>query len=811
MTKSFASAHRATLCACSLTILALAAGPALAADETPPASTDAPEVREVIITAPRGQAAEAAPVKGSLTAKEPEAVITRQFIEEVAPRVGDFTTTAMLAPSMAGVPNANGPGATDGAKITMRGFADGEFNITYDGIAWGDTNGPSHHANSFFPSSVIGGVVIDRGPGTALDMGQASFGGSLNLYSLPLEDHLGLRQTATVGSWGTLQSVTTLTSGPQSRLHDANFLANFMEYKTDGYLTNSASQGQNQFFKIGVPITDRIAMTVVATHNNDSYYQGDSNATASVAQTEAFGKRFALSNDPSLQTYYKYNFTKKSTDFEYVRLNGDLGQGWGFENTAYTYWYSNKTLSANDGTADSTIGAAALAAANKVILAPAATYPNGGSGYSSALKVAGLPGYTKRNEYRVGGEKLVVTKDTGFGLLTLGGLWEIAKTQRQRFDIDLLTRQPDYREKAAVFPGPTGCNGLPQTVAPGKTWNGACQEPLNIAYNEYSGWHQYQVFGQFEWKPTEQLTVTPGVKFVNFQLHLEAPALAVKGSIQPFFGGDTYRKTLPYLTVNYRVQPDLAVYAQYAQGFLVPNVSAFYVNTPTTQKIVPQESTAYQAGVVWNHGKLVVDADVYTIDFKHKIQTVTDLSTSETFETNSGGATYKGVEAQATYLLPHGFSVFGNYSHNDAIGKDDPANPGYNGYQLAKAPKWTAAGGLRSHLVGLFTSEDSLTTNLVGKWIGPQYATAASGAAPPTAILKTFGEGDLTSTYRIGRFSFEAQVINLMDSRDITSFKGKALIAGTNLPAQTSAQGGAANVFSYQSGRSFQFTLKAVF
>jgi len=41
-------------------------------------------------------------------------------------------------------------------KADSASFQDGEFNITYDGVAWGDTNGPSHHSNSFFPSSTIG-------------------------------------------------------------------------------------------------------------------------------------------------------------------------------------------------------------------------------------------------------------------------------------------------------------------------------------------------------------------------------------------------------------------------------------------------------------------------------------------------------------------------------------------------------------------------------------------------------------------------------------------------------------------------------
>jgi iron complex outermembrane receptor protein len=777
-------------------MLAMAASGAWAATEAAPDGADAPEVEAVVITAPAGKAADAAPVKSTLKATEPTAVITRQFIEESAPRVGDFTTTAILAPSMGGVPNANGPGATDGAKITMRGFADGQFNVTYDGIAWGDTNGPSHHANSFFPSSVIGGVVIERGPGNATELGQANFGGSLNLFSLPFEDHMGLRQTVTAGSFGTLQGVTTLLSGPIEQVHGLNVVANFMEYKTRGYLSHSPSAGQNQFIKFALPITSRITLTALYTHNDDNYNQSDSNS-ANVLQTTAYGKYFALSNDPTLQTYYGYNYTKKQTDFEYIRLAGDVGAGFGFENTVYSYWYSNKTLSGADNTADNTLTPANLAKANVVILNPGATpYPAPGAAYPAGLKVAGLPGYLKRNEYRVIGDVLKGTKEFDAGTATMGVMWEMARTQRSRFDIDLLTRLPDYREKAALLAGPS----VPYA-----------QTPLNTAYNEYSGWRQYQVFGQFEWRPMDGLTITPGVKYLHFYLHVEAPALAVKGSIQPAYVANTYTKTLPFLTMNYRVRPNIAIFAEYAQGFLVPNISAFYVNHPLSKPLVPQESANYQVGVVWNAGAFTFDGDVYYIDFKNRIQAITDTSTNETYETNSGGATYKGIELQGTYALPHGVSVFGNYTRNSAVGKDDPVNAGYNGSQLAKAPRWTAAAGARYEGHGLLNSDDKLVVTLNDKWVGSQFATAASGAAEPTGIIKAFGEANLTATYKVSRYSIEGQVINLADSKDVTSFSGKALFPGAKTPEQTVAEGGGANIFTYQSGRSYQLTLKVVF
>ena len=96
---------------------------------------------------------------------------------------------------------------------------------------------------------------------------------------------------------------------------------------------------------------------------------------------------------------------------------------------------------------------------------------------------------------------------------------------------------PDYREKAALFPGPSGIY---------------VQEPLNVQFIEYSGWHQYQTFAEFEWRPMENLTVTPGIKYVHFQIHIESPELAVKGSPQPVTVDNTYTKTLPFLTANYR-------------------------------------------------------------------------------------------------------------------------------------------------------------------------------------------------------------------------------------------------------------------
>lgn len=818
-------ALRAFASASALAMTGALAGHALAATDAPP-PVDAPEVQQIVVTAAKGKAAEVAPVKSNLKTGEPQAVITRKFIEEAAPRVGDYTTTAILAPSMTTTPNPNGSGATDGAKISLRGFADGQFNVTYDGIAWGDTNGPSHHSNSFFPSSVIGGVVIDRGPGRASDLGQANFGGSVNLFSLPFEDHLGFRQTATIGSFGTRQAVTTLSSGPVEQLRGANFVLNFMEYDTDGYLTASPSNGQNQFFKGTVPLNDKWSLTGVFTRNEDEYFQGDASSAATVTQTELYGKRFALqTTDPTVGTFKDYNHTRKQTDFEYIRLNGDFGRGLTMDNTIYSYYYANHTLSANSN-ADVTVGSPGYKTGVVNVFpnnVPNLPYPAAGKGYTvlvpgstpkagSLVQTVGVPGYTKRNEYRVAGDIIQFHQDTPWGKLTFGTEYEHADTRRERFDYDLGPGLGlgvfDFREKAAVFANSSSAGHCNYPI---QASNGACEVPLNIQYSEFSGWKQYQPFAEFDWKPTDDITVTPGIKYVHFQLHIHAPVLNVSGSQQPSYVEGTYTKTLPFLTANYRFRSNWSFYAQYAQGFLVPDISSFYVNTPANNRVVPQESTNYQFGTVASFGNFTFDGDVYYIDFKHKIQTITDPVSNETYTTNSGGATYKGVELQGSYLLPYGFSTFGNFTVNQATGKDDPNALLGNGKQLAKAPRGTAALGLRYEHHGLVTSDDSIITNLNTKWIGQQLTNAASNTMRTTGLIHSFNETNWTTTYKINHYSIEFQVLNLFDHQDITSLKGKALQAGTILPAYTVAQGGGSNVFTYQVQRSFQLTLKAAF
>src|SRR5258707_7740801 len=92
------------LAAASMSIIALAAGLSAAgsayaaeaatadADKTHGPQVIESDVAEVLVVAPRTDAAQVAPVKSSLQATEPQAVIDRAFIEQNTPMIGDYTT-----------------------------------------------------------------------------------------------------------------------------------------------------------------------------------------------------------------------------------------------------------------------------------------------------------------------------------------------------------------------------------------------------------------------------------------------------------------------------------------------------------------------------------------------------------------------------------------------------------------------------------------------------------------------------------------------------------------------------------------------
>jgi iron complex outermembrane receptor protein len=715
-----------------ITMIVATAVPAQAAETAgTDAGKDGSDIAEgsaIVVTATAAN--EIAPVTASLQATQPQAIVSRSFIEDSLPATTDFNAIALISPSVSNYGGTNGPGLSE-SKAQIRGFQDGEYNITYDGVPFGDTNDPTHHSNTFFPSNTIETLVVDRGPGNASQLGQATFGGNINMFSRETRPDMGAELKGSYGTWNTYLLRAVLQSGKVAALNDSEFMLNAQHIKSDGARSYSPFKADNIFGKAVIPIGPDVKLTVLGMYNENKFNQPDKDG-ATPLQVAAFGKNFSLNNDPTSQTYYGYNHTHKTTDFELVKLEANMAPGATLDNRAYTYSYDNETLSGSDVTLFATAPAATIASANLVVINP--TNPFTGAG----TKVVGVPGYTKTNKYRVMGDIVKTKIDFGFGTITTGAWFEHSHTYRQQRDVDLVTGMPNYAEKTVTDP-------ITKATLP---------TPANIKFDQHSQINHVEEFVELELRPIAGLSITPGFKHVDFTRKISADFNQTTRIPQKL--SNSYNANLPFATINYAVNSQLSVYGQYARGFLIPSLSVLYVANPGLSSVAPERSTNYQAGVVYHGSHLSIDADAYLIKFKNKFNSfVSPVPGEGTVFINLGAVTYKGLEGQITYAFPGGFAVFANASRNYA--KTD--NAGAPHTQVANAPLSTAA-------AGLLYKHGPIRASLIDKYTGPQYAAEGEPAA---YRLSAYNSADLSLSYDFGIARVGIMVNDLLDSTKVTN------------------------------------------
>jgi iron complex outermembrane recepter protein len=736
--------------------------------------------------------AQAAPISTSLTTTQPQSAVSRDFIDN-ANAAADFNELIALTPSVSITGTGNGLGFGE-TKAVIRGFQDGEYNVTYDSIPFADTNNPTHHSTAFFPSNTIETVVVDRGPGNASQLGQATYGGNLNMYSRNVSDKMGAQVEGLLGNWNSAIGRFEIQSGKIDSLNGAKFVLAGQYLRSDGALTNSPVNSKNLFFKGVVPIGEHNTLTVLSTYNRNFYYQSDvlkgatcgvkvsGSATLKATNCAAssnigqYGLNYGMGGDPTQQDYWKYNRTDKATDFSYLRLQSELGSGFSMDNRAYMYGYTNNTMSGNTTKV-------LKGATNGVV--PGFTGAGTATSPYVANAVAGIPGYNKLNKYRVLGYIGQVDYTFQYGKVKVGGWYEHANSWRHTWDFDWATGMPSYDQNANL--GTAATAQYPSI------------NMANIKYEQNSSWDQFQLFGEFEIRPTDTLSVTPGVKYVNFTRGVNALVNA-DANRSPSNNAHTWTKTLPFATVNWQPVQSLSFYGQYAQGMYVPDLSSFY--TPTTgtgsqvqqstalASVKPQTSTNYQIGSVWHGKKVSVDIDGYVINVNNKIASDTSATAISGALVNIGSVHYKGVEGQLTYMPVEGLTLFSNGSYNYA-------HSGSTGAQIAKAPFSTAA-------MGFIYKRRGMRLSFSQKFTGPQYATELSSSVTTTDGIRMYrispySTGEFAISQEIGQhLRIGATVSNVFNSRAITAIANGGTVV-TN--GQTYYAG--ADQFNFLPPRSF--------
>jgi len=768
------------------------------------AAASASNVETVVVTGTAFNP-DVAPAKSSLDATQPQTIINRSYIEDSISETGTYTTVLAIAPSMTGT-DLNGPGLSDGGvKNTLRGLPDGSFGINFDGIPFGDTNGPTHHSESYFPVSTIGSILVDRGPGNAGNIGPSTYGGTISLFSEELTPQRSLRLQATGGTWNTSLFNVNVQSGDFQVAGVTNrVMANFQDTNTGGYLSLQSSAAQNYLIKTQSELAPGWTLTAFADFNG-LFQQLEDNSGATAAQLVAFGKDYALQNrNPNAGTYAPYNHVHKKTDMDYLRLQGDLGNGIKIDNTFYTYAYVNKTLSTTSVQQTSADIALGITEGNCVVGTTGCAVNKGFGTIVNGVNFPDhVPGYTKQNAYRNWGNIFRISDDFDFGWLTgqarAGVWWESSRSQRARSDFDA----------TQCFSSIVGCDPWhSQTYADSRLFTGQktpTSKPFGggfFEYQEHSGWDQYQPFVELELRPLPDLTITPGFKYVWWNHFVNAPLEQKTKPVVPVKAEFTTTHDLPFVTINYKIEPSWSVYAQYAQGIYVPDISAFEQAVPTTTFPKAQTTTNYQFGTVYYADNFTVDADIYYIGVDNNIsfQNCGNApffgSAGETCATNTGTATYKGIEGEGTYAFDgdlQGWAVFVNGSLNSSKS---------GGKWLKQAPMWTSAGGI-------FYKWDMWKVSLIDKVVGQQYSDNTN-----TNFYKlgAYNVMDFKGGLTWENYEVNLGIYNLLNSRSLVSvgINDKPPLSGSSVYDYIN-RSSSLDQYYFQPSRSFQLTVKARF
>jgi iron complex outermembrane receptor protein len=298
----------------------------------------------VTVTESISLAASTAPSGNTLEAVSARTEISSDFIQNFMSPIADYSEFVNYAPGTFSL-NPNGIGLGQG-KTFFRGFNDGQYTMTFDGIPFEDTNTPTHHSWANFPSGWTNSVDFDRSAGLASDIGPTNFGGSIHLLSPPLFPDPNVRATVSYGSWNTRLLQADADSGFFGPGNKSSFLMDMQQLLSDGYQTFNFQKRVAGYGKYQYRFSDRTSLTVYGGLV-DIWTNTPDTTNPTRAQVAQFGDNFLLSDNPGTPSapnglYFRNNFYHVQTDFEYLDFNSDLGNGWKFENKAYTTRYWNK-------------------------------------------------------------------------------------------------------------------------------------------------------------------------------------------------------------------------------------------------------------------------------------------------------------------------------------------------------------------------------------------------------------------------------------------------------------------------------------
>lgn len=229
----------------------------------------------------------------------------------------------------------------------------------------------------------------------------------------------------------------------------------------------------------------------------------------------------------------------------------------------------------------------------------------------------------------------------------------------------------------------------------------------------YAGYLQYEI------NPTDAIKVTAALRYDGFEYDYNN---LVDGIAGPKDSKNDYDNISPKLGVNYNLNKDLGLYANYSNGFTPPQTSTLYRNSfvgvgGDVFDLKPSSYDNFELGTYFKiPNTLQADVAVYLLEGKNTLITLRDEN-DEFFNANAGKTRSFGIEYGVKYNPIEVLTI----SHNGSFAKHryvDFFERGvdYSNTDRATAPKLLGTSKVTYKPNAIKNLTVSVTHELVGKY-----------------------------------------------------------------------------------------------
>ncbi len=330
-------------------------------------------------------------------------------------------------------------------------------------------------------------------------------------------------------------------------------------------------------------------------------------------------------------------------------------------------------------------------------------------------------------------------------------------------------------------------------LAPGIVFDDFLTAKLDSEYEEYAA------FGSVTFLISDRFDITAGGRYSHNEQEtsqiLDGSLLVLSGAapdeVPEIVEGNSSENVFTWsVAPRFEISDFTTLYARVAKGYRPggPNVVPPGAGSSFPTQFDADTLISYEAGVrAQTPGQeFSIDASVYYLDWQ-------DIQVLVTYNTDIGPvgadgngetATSKGAEITATLRPTRGLDLVASVAYNDAkLDEDLPdGNGGFAGDRLPYAPEWTAnfAADYEWSLGGETTAFVGGNVRLVSDQAG-NFDANYQETFGRRLKLDGYASADLRAGVRLERFSINAYMRNVTNSRGLTGLGDFLLRPGTTL------------------------------